>query len=309
MCNAISYANAMLDLHKLSVFRRVISAGSFSKAAHELLMTQSAVSQHIQDLERMLGISLFVRQARGALPTEAGQRLAHYADQILQTVSAAELELTNIRESGLRRLNISATTGAGTYVIPAWITQFLTAHPNIRTQLTTGLMHEVIADLDRRNCDMAILESSPDELNQHRTIQTQQFGTSETVLIVGRNHPLWGSAGVALDSLSSTAMVAREADSQTRVWLDELLTNGGCTPLVVATFDSIEAIKRAVMFDHVCAFLPDYAIQNELSSGVVWAIRFGDSFVRTLSVAFRRDEPLSPVSAAFVQTLQSVTQA
>ncbi len=57
----------MLNLNKLDIFTQVVEAGSFSAAAQPLLMTQSGVSQHIQDLERTLGVKLFTRTfARGA---------------------------------------------------------------------------------------------------------------------------------------------------------------------------------------------------------------------------------------------------
>ena len=66
----------MIDLNKLHVFNVVAQAGSFSAAGQQLLLTQPAVSQHIQDLEASLGTRLFVRGRRGVTLTAAGERLA-----------------------------------------------------------------------------------------------------------------------------------------------------------------------------------------------------------------------------------------
>ena len=63
----------MLDLYKLHIFTLVAREGSFSAAAQRLLMTQSGVSQHIQDLEHALGTALFVRGRRGVALTPAGE--------------------------------------------------------------------------------------------------------------------------------------------------------------------------------------------------------------------------------------------
>ena len=64
----------MLNLNKLEIFAAVVRAGSFSAAAEQLLLTQPAVSQHIQDLEVSLGTRLFVRGRRGVTLTPAGEK-------------------------------------------------------------------------------------------------------------------------------------------------------------------------------------------------------------------------------------------
>ena len=62
---------AVLNLYKLEIFDAVVQAGSFSAAAERLLMTQPAVSQHMQDLEGALGVQLLTRSRRGAELTAA----------------------------------------------------------------------------------------------------------------------------------------------------------------------------------------------------------------------------------------------
>ena len=80
----------MLSLYKLEIFASVVQYGSFSAAAAQLHMTQPAVSQHIHDLERHVGTSLFNRGRRGVTLTEAGTTLFDYTQRILRLVAEAD---------------------------------------------------------------------------------------------------------------------------------------------------------------------------------------------------------------------------
>lgn len=80
----------MLNLYKLEIFATVVQTGSFSAAAERLLMTQPAVSQHIQDLEASLGARLFQRGRRGVTLTPAGETLHSYTQEILRLLAEAE---------------------------------------------------------------------------------------------------------------------------------------------------------------------------------------------------------------------------
>src|SRR5262249_9951777 len=69
---------AMLDAHRLRVFRAVVAAGSINGAAASLGYTPSAVSQHVAALQRETGLALVERNGRGIVPTPAGR---HFADE------------------------------------------------------------------------------------------------------------------------------------------------------------------------------------------------------------------------------------
>ena len=86
----------MLNLYKLEIFALVAKSGSFSRAAEQLLLTQPAVSQHVQDLEASVGAPLFVRGRRGATLTPAGEKLLDYTQRIFALVAEAENAVTDV---------------------------------------------------------------------------------------------------------------------------------------------------------------------------------------------------------------------
>ena len=115
----------MLDLHKLEIFLRVVREGSFSRAAESLLMTQPAVSQHIQDLEAQLGTQLFVRERRGVSLTTEGETLHGYATRILQLMAEAENAVTDVTQLAGGSVSVAATPGISVYLLPEWVQAFV----------------------------------------------------------------------------------------------------------------------------------------------------------------------------------------
>ncbi len=107
----------MLNLHKLEIFATVVRVGSFSAAAEQLLMTQPAVSQHIQDLEASLGTRLFERGRRGVTLTAAGEKLHDYTRTILQLVSEAENAVTDVEHLTSGEIVVGATPGVSVYLL------------------------------------------------------------------------------------------------------------------------------------------------------------------------------------------------
>ncbi|MFI8451870.1 LysR family transcriptional regulator [Streptomyces erythrochromogenes] len=120
----------MIDVQRLRVLRAVAEHGSFNKAAGALLLTPSAVSQHIAALERTLGHPVVVRSTRGVTLTEPGRLLVEAAE----TISA---ELDQVRRAIDRlgqdrpRLTVATFTSGGRHLLPAALSRFVQAHPEV----------------------------------------------------------------------------------------------------------------------------------------------------------------------------------
>src|SRR4051812_37974649 len=107
--------SAMLDLRRLDVFRAVAAHRSFSAAAAALNYTQSSVSQHVTNLERELGVTLFDRGARPVELTRAGDLVLREAEELLGRAASIERDL-----AGLSRGDAGSLRLGGFYT--AWAT-------------------------------------------------------------------------------------------------------------------------------------------------------------------------------------------
>ncbi|WP_114947409.1 LysR substrate-binding domain-containing protein [Microvirga calopogonii] len=115
----------------LSSLRAVEAAGrhlSFSRAADELLITQSAVSHHVRKVEEELGVSLFIRQARSIALTPDGAKFLLYLSEALDLMAKGADE---IRRSGRRTLRVSLLASFATHWLIPRLARFTESHPDI----------------------------------------------------------------------------------------------------------------------------------------------------------------------------------
>lgn len=294
----------MLNLNKLEVFAAVVRTGSFSAAAQQLLLTQPAVSQHIQDLEASLGTRLFVRGRRGVTLTPAGERMAEYTRAIFQLVAEAENALTNVENLAGGQMQIGATPGISVYLLPESIQEFHSRYPKLQVSVQTAITPQIVEDLRLGKLDLGLIEGELEE-PLHPVLGVQMLQVVEQWVVVGPRHPWWGRNSVAIEELCDQTLILRQRNSQTRIWLEGVLQQYNLRPRIGAEFDNVESIKRAVSNGSSITILPAYAAQHEVESGRLWLSHVaGEPLQRTLKVLWNRETYTSPVVRAFLGCLQ-----
>jgi len=293
----------LLDLYKLKIFALVVQEGSFSGAAERLLMSQSGVSQHIQDLERHFGTVLFRRGRRGVALTSAGEQLLEYAQLILKLVAEAEHNLTRPENLAAGQLTIGATPGISVYLMPEWLHNFRVRYPRLTVSLQTNITSQIVASVRGHRIELGFVEGELDDVtaSQIRVLVLQEV---EQYVVVGRKHPWWGRATIEVRELDDQPFIMRQQNSQTRRWLEQILNQFGVQPRVVAEFDNLELIKRSVISSACLTVLPSYVLREEVESESVRLISVVDApLVRTLKMVMDKERPLSPVTHAFLKEM------
>lgn len=120
----------MIDVQRLRVLRAVAEHGSFNRAAGALLLTPSAVSQHIAALERTLGHPVAVRSTRGVTLTEPGRLLVEAAEAISAELDQVRHEI-DLLTAPRPRLTVATFTSGGRHLLPAALARFVAAHPEV----------------------------------------------------------------------------------------------------------------------------------------------------------------------------------
>ena len=138
---------------------------SFTKAAGELSLTQSAVSRQIQALEESLGTRLFERRTRALLLTEAGQRFYQVAQQALGVLDAATQKLRGA--SAARTVTVTTTPGfASLWLIPR-LNGYLQANPGVDVRISASYE---LTNLEREGLDLGIRYASADQMEGQRPL-------------------------------------------------------------------------------------------------------------------------------------------
>lgn len=295
----------MITLHKLKLFMVVVDRGSFNAAASELLMAQSAVSQHIQSLEAALGTPLFERSARGVTPTPAGDLLYEYAGRMLRLLAEAEREIMQIDTAQTQSLAVGATPGVNVYLLPGWLGRFQEAYPNISVSQHTALTGEVVRDVLHGRDDLGFLEGELDELDDPQ-LGRMRLRDVEYFVAVSPTHAWAERDAITSDELAAQPLVNRQPNSRARRWLDAKLNAHAIRPRSVTELDSIGAVKYALLSQvgAVAAVLPEYAIRREVERGELHALRLAEvELKRPLLMIWDKRAPFNPRQRAFIGSL------
>ncbi len=126
-----------LDMRHLAAFVAVCEEGTFGRAAARLGYTQSAVSQQIAGLERIVGTPLFERPGgpRRVTTTPAGERLLSHAVDVLGRVRLAELDLRDHTEGRVGRLTVGTFQSVSVRILPGLLGRLRTDHPAVEVEL------------------------------------------------------------------------------------------------------------------------------------------------------------------------------
>lgn len=295
----------MLDLYKLDIFLHVVRAGSFNRAADGLLMSQSAVSQHIQDLEVGLGATLFDRGRRGVSLTEAGNTLHTYALRLFALIAETENAVTDVRKLAAGQLTIGATPGVGGYLLPDAILAFRQQFPNLSVVLQTGITPQIVHDLRVGRLALGFIEGELSE-GDDTDLGVQQLEEVEQFIIVGPNHAWWERSALQIAELQGQSFIMRQAGSRSRVWLEQKLREYKIEPKIRGEFDNVESIKRMVNLGTCVAILPMYVVEGDVKSKLVHALPLTDaSLQRTLKLIWHRETFFSPIARAFLRHLSN----
>ncbi|MEX0339936.1 MAG: LysR family transcriptional regulator [Arenibacterium sp.] len=173
------------DLRQLRYFVSIANSGSFSKAASELSVAQSALSHHISQMEGRLGVMLFARTSKGVTLTESGRRFLDHAHAILAAVEAATNDVRDdVREpGGLVRIGITLTV-APALVAPLMVR--LNEHaPRVSLRVQEQLSPPLTQALVRGELDVAVCFNAGDEKSISGTALFEEnlclVGTSELI--------------------------------------------------------------------------------------------------------------------------------
>ena len=185
-----SLTNQPLDTRQLRAFVTLAQRGSFTLAAKELGLSQSAVSHSMKALESDLGCRLFDRLSKKVFLTQAGEQLLRHAQRILREMTLARESITQLGKWGQARLRIGASTTACQYILPNVLRDFQKQYPHATVLIEPGDTPQTIDLLRSRTIDLAIsLEPRRDD-----DFDFAPLFVDELQFIVSPEHP-WAQAG------------------------------------------------------------------------------------------------------------------
>ncbi|MDC1029985.1 LysR family transcriptional regulator [Flavobacteriaceae bacterium] len=276
-------------LNQLHVFHKVFETKSITKASEQLFMTQPAVSIQLKNFQQQFNTPLYEHQGRGIVITEFGRQIAKTVASFMNNIEELEV-LSAAYENLLKgKLKIAAAS-TGKYVIPYFLTDFLSSHPGIDLALNVTNKSLVVDSLVNNEVDFAVISTLPDklEVNEELLIENKLFlvGASNTDFI-------------------TKPLIYREQGSATRTEMEAYFKNFKKS-IKKIELESNEAVKQAVLADIGISILPLIGLKNELNDHQLQIIPQKKLPITTQwRIVWRKDKNLSPVAKAFLNSIQS----
>ncbi len=289
----------MLNLDAVNIFLVIAEHGSFSEAGRQLHLSQPAVSQTIQSLEKQLGVSLFNRHGRSVSLTEAGQVLRPMAQELLAASKRVEETLSSLQGEVVGELNIGCTTASGKYLLPGLIARFRRLFPQVRINVLITSRDSLVNKLKGGDVSLGVMSKKI----EHSDFEYQDFYLDDVVLIVPANHR-WARFGqIFPDDLLDEPIILREEVAGTREVLMEGLRQHDISLdmlNVAMVLGNAEAIEMAVEEELGIAFISRLAASRGLALGRIVEVKVeGMHLARNLFLVRNRRLPLTRAQAEY----------
>lgn len=293
-------SKSRLDLYK--VFCKVAEQGSISRAAHELYMSQSAVSQAIMQMERELDTRLFNRTPRGVSLTAEGALIYDYARSALNLIRTGEQRLLEFRNVAAGELKIGVGDTISKHYLLPYLEQFHIRYPNIRFNIFNGTTLEICALLKSGAADVGICNFPLKDpaLEQIPCMQVQD------VFVCGwKYRTLFRDAEcVALQDLVRHPLIMLERNSNSRKYVEDYLMSHGIVVSPEFELGSHDLLLEFAKINLGVACVTRQFAMEFIEKWLVYEIPVTPVIPeRSIGVCYLKSVSLSPASAKFVELL------
>ena len=290
----------MLNFNQFRVFYYAAKNLNFTAAAGELFITQPAVTAQIKSFEEFCNLKLFKKKGRRIYLTDEGRSLYNYAAKIFKFEKEIEAVIDDMRELKRGILSLGTTKAYARYFMPLMITTFHQNYPQIKIQLNEGSSLDMIHGLLDFKIEVAIIAKAEDNPEVHFF----PFSQEEMTLIVAPRHPLTKKKKISFADLADVPFIMKEKGSGTRKLVEELFDIEGCTPDILMETSNTEFIKQLVQRGEGVSFVVKEAVAAELKEKILTTVPLrGPKVYLDVSIAYLKDQVLSPPARAFVDTL------
>jgi DNA-binding transcriptional LysR family regulator len=287
---------------RMKVFLATAEAGSFSRAARQLSLSQSVVSFHIKALEQDLGVELFRRQGRsisltaeGQILFEEGYKLAREARRIEDTFSAQSEEIA-------QRIHLAGDALTCAFTLPWTLAAFREEYPDVIFSYEHLREAELIERLVAGELDVALVGHPV----QHRKLGTHACFQDRIVLV---GSPEDAPESMSVDKLRETPIIWDTSDRGLELLLSKDLPEAGL-PLkdlnVFMEVDDLPILKSFVRARVGMAFLPQLAVSDEVRFGLLKEVKVaGLELRRTNYLVHRKEKNPRRVVTALIDFVES----
>jgi DNA-binding transcriptional LysR family regulator len=293
-----------VELRHLAALEAVATEGSFGRAAERLGYTQSAVSQQIATLERIVGERLVERPGgpRPVTLTEAGRILLGHAESIVARLQAAQADLAALASGEAGSLHVGTFQSVGAKILPEVMRRFRSAWPDVEIELRESHLDSELTDgVERGDLDVAFVQLPVD----NPSLETLELLRDDYVLVTAADSPFAnGKRPPSLREIADQPLIGYRTCRTTEIVLDQLRTTG-VEPRFVFRSNENGVVQGLAATGVGVALVPRLAVDENDDS--VRVVELGPKIApRIVGIVRHRDRYHSAAAKAFVATALDV---
>lgn len=215
-----------MDWHQLKYFQKLADIQNFTKAADELVLSQSALSRSILKLENEIGIPLFERKSRGVVLNQYGKIFLEHINRALWEIDEAKKEINNIVDPFHGSIQLAFIQPLGSNFIPDLISGFQKQKPGIRLLLTQDTSNKILDMIESAEIDVGFC--APKEIIKNLSSFT--IMKQELFLIVNKDHRLADKMQVDLCEVANDPFILYKTETSLHDVTEKLCHDAGFHP-------------------------------------------------------------------------------
>lgn len=285
-----------MELHQLQYVIAVANHRHFTRAAEEICVAQSSLSQQITKLEEELGVKLFDRTTRTVCLTSAGQEFIVYARNILAESETAKQSMQAYVGLARGKINVGAITTLETIDFVSLITSFHKSFPGLHLNIVTAGSYNLTEMLHTSEINVAILSSQVEA--DTNDLEIYELAQDEFVLITSKHHPLAQKPVIELSEVAGEDFIFPSPDQSIHKVYMKACRDAGFTPTIVCHSSHSETSLALVAAGMGISLFPLDTLNATNPSGIS-AIHLAVPLRKHIAMALLRRPYYAPPVAAF----------
>jgi len=290
-----------MHIETLRMFCDLATLRSFSKTADKNMVSQSAVSQQVAQLEIEHKCQLLNRQKRPLELTSAGELLYRAARDIVDRYDQLNSEMNSLKSAAQSRINVGAIYSIGMHSLPEYIKRFMVKRPSVNVHVAYYVSEKIYELVLAGELDIGLVAVP----KRDKRLDVYEFEDEPLVLACSAKHPLAKQSQIDIHKLQMERFIGFEEGVPTRDWIDGIFQRYNLVIRPAMEFDNIETVKRAVEINSGVSILPRTALSQEIAAGTIKAIEFSNErFVRPTGILVRKDRIISQETRYLIELLR-----
>lgn len=291
-----------MEIDQLRYFLQVAQRGNFTRAAEDLVISQSALSRSVQRLEDELGQPVFERKTRSVSLTDAGVLLQARAQQVLSILEDTKAEITDDGQSG--RIRVGAIPTIAPYFLPDVLRQFSAAYPKATVVVQENTTDHLIKSCTQGDVDLAILALPLPA----KYLEVEPLFDEELFLVMPTDHALADKKSIRLSDVEQLPFVLLDEAHCLSDNIVSFCRQRSFQPVSIEKTSQLAMVQELVSLSHGVSMIPAMAKSIDHSKQRVYRSFTGRKPTRTVAAVWNPYRFQSKLLQAFRQQLRASTK-